>query len=195
MKRNIDKSEQVFEYIKSYITQYGYAPTVRDICKSCDLKSTATAFTYINELVKRGVLNKVNCKNRAVSLKQGSIKTVPLVGTVAAGQPIFATENYEDFYSIPGNFFAGEDLFMLTVSGDSMINIGMFDGDKIVVKKQENADNGDIVVALVEESATVKRFFKRDGKIILHPENDTMQDFVFENVTIISKVVGLLRSI
>ncbi len=130
MKRNIDKSEQVFEYIKSYITQYGYAPTVRDICKSCELKSTATAFTYINELVKRGVLNKVNCKNRAVSLKQGSIKTVPLVGTVAAGQPIFATENYEDFYSIPGNFFAGEDLFMLTVSGDSMINIGMFDGDK-----------------------------------------------------------------
>ena len=195
MKRNIDKSEQVFEYIKSYITQYGYAPTVRDICKSCDLKSTATAFTYINELVKRGVLNKVNCKNRAVSLKQGSIKAVPLVGTVAAGQPIFATENYEDFYSIPGNFFAGEDLFMLTVSGDSMINIGMFDGDKIVVKKQENADNGDIVVALVEESATVKRFFKRDGKIILHPENDTMQDFVFENVTIIGKVVGLLRSI
>ena len=195
MKRNIDKSEQVFEYIKSYITQYGYAPTVSDICKSCELKSTATAFTYINELVKRGVLNKVNCKNRAVSLKQGSIKTVPLVGTVAAGQPIFATENYEDFYSIPGNFFAGEDLFMLTVSGDSMINIGMFDGDKIVVKKQENADNGDIVVALVEESATVKRFFKRDGKIILHPENDTMQDFVFENVTIIGKVVGLLRSI
>jgi len=195
MKRNIDKSEQVFEYIKSYITQYGYAPTVRDICKSCDLKSTATSFTYINELVKRGVLNKVNCKNRAVSLKQGSIKTVPLVGTVAAGQPIFATENYEDFYSIPGNFFAGEDLFMLTVSGDSMINIGMFDGDKIVVKKQENADNGDIVVALVEESATVKRFFKRDGKIILHPENDTMQDFVFENVAIIGKVVGLLRSI
>ena len=128
-------------------------------------------------------------------MKQGSIKTVPLVGTVAAGQPIFATENYEDFYSIPGNFFAGEDLFMLTVSGDSMINIGMFDGDKIVVKKQENADNGDIVVALVEESATVKRFFKRDGKIILHPENDTMQDFVFENVTIIGKVVGLLRSI
>ena len=128
-------------------------------------------------------------------MKQGSIKTVPLVGTVAAGQPIFATENYEDFYSIPGNFFAGEDLFMLTVSGDSMINIGMFDGDKIVVKKQENADNGDIVVALVEESATVKRFFKRDGKIILHPENDTMQDFVFENVAIIGKVVGLLRSI
>lgn len=195
MKRNIDKSEQVFEYIKSYITQYGYAPTVRDICKSCDLKSTATAFTYINELVKRGVLNKVNCKNRAVSLKQGSIKTVPLVGTVAAGQPIFATENYEDFYSIPGNFFAGEDLFMLTVSGDSMINIGMFDGDKIVVKKQENADNGDIVVALVEDSATVKRLFKRDGKIILHPENDTMQDFVFDNVTIIGKVVGLLRNI
>lgn len=195
MRRSSDKSELVFEYIKNYITQYGYAPTVRDICKSCDLKSTATAFAYINELVKRGVINKVNCKNRAVSLKQNNIKTVPLIGTVAAGQPIFATENYEEFFSIPGNFFEGDDLFMLTVSGDSMINIGMFDGDKIVVKKQEIADNGDIVVALVEDSATVKRFFKRDDKIILHPENDSMQDFVFDNVTILGKVIGLLRNI
>lgn len=193
MRRNSDKSEIVFEYIKNYITQYGYAPTVRDICKSCDLKSTATAFTYINELAKRGVINKVNCKNRAVSLKQNAV-TVPLVGTVAAGQPIFATENYEGFYSLPGNLFGGDDLFMLTVSGDSMINIGIYEGDKLVVKKQETADNGDIVVALVEDSATVKRFFARDGKIILHPENDNMEDFVFDDVSIIGKVVGLMRN-
>lgn len=194
MKRGVDKSEIVFDYIKNYITQYGYAPTVRDICKSCDLKSTATAFTYINELAKRGVINKVNCKNRAVSLKQNAV-TVPLIGTVAAGQPIFATENYEGFYSLPGNFFAGEDLFMLTVSGDSMINIGMYEGDKLVVKKQEIADNGDIIVALVDDSATVKRFYRRDGKIILHPENDNMQDFIFDNVMVIGKVIGLLRNI
>jgi repressor LexA len=132
-------------------------------------------------------------KKRAVSVKLNTVN-VPLIGTVAAGQPIFATENYEDTFSIPSNFFSGEDLFMLNVHGSSMIKIGMFDGDKIVVKRQETADNGDIVVALVDDSATVKRFFKRDGKIILHPENDDMEDFVFDNVTILGKVVGLMRN-
>lgn len=194
MKRLEDKSEIVFEFIQKFISDNGYSPTVREICKACDLKSTATAFTYINQLTKRGVLNKADKKNRAVSLKQ-NVTTVPLIGTVAAGQPIFATENYEDFYTIPGNFFSGENLFMLNVQGDSMINIGMFEGDKIVVRKQDYADNGDIVVALVEDSATVKRFFKRDGKIVLHPENDNMQDFIFDNVTILGKVVGLMRNI
>ena len=193
MKR-LDKSELVFEFIQKFISENGYSPTVREICKACELKSTATAFTYINELTERGVLNKAGNKNRAVSLKQGSV-SVPLVGTVAAGQPIFASENYDGFYSLPTNFFSGEDLFMLNVHGDSMINIGMLEGDKIVVKKQETAENGDIVVALVDDSATVKRFFKRGGKIILHPENDTMQDFVFDNVTILGKVIGLLRNI
>ncbi|MDE6597778.1 MAG: transcriptional repressor LexA [Clostridia bacterium] len=194
MKHSIDKSEAVFDFIQKYISENGFAPSVREICKSCDIKSTATAFNYINELAEKGLINKANFKNRAVSLKQ-NVLNVPLVGTVAAGQPIFATENYENFYSIPGNFFSGEDLFMLNVHGDSMINIGMFDGDKIVVKRQETADNGDIVVALVDDSATVKRFFKRDGKIILHPENDNMQDFIFDNVTILGKVVGLMRNI
>lgn len=193
MKR-LDKSEIVFDFIQKFIAENGYSPTVREICRACDLKSTATAFTYINQLTQRGVLNKAGNKNRAVSLKQNTI-TVPLIGTVAAGQPIFATENYEDFYSLPGNFFSGDDLFMLNVHGDSMINIGMFDGDKIVVKRQETADNGDIVVALIEDSATVKRFFRRDGKIILHPENSSMNDFVFDEVTILGKVVGLLRNI
>ena len=191
--RRIDKSEIVFNFIQKFISENGYAPTVREICRACDLKSTATAFTYINELKERGVLNKAGNKNRAVSLKQSAV-TVPLIGTVAAGQPIFATENYDGFYSIPSNFFSGEDLFMLNVHGDSMINIGMLDGDKIVVKKQETAENGDIVVALVDDSATVKRFFKRDGKIILHPENDNMDDFVFDEVIILGKVVGLLRN-
>lgn len=194
MKRLQDKSEVVFEFIQKFIADNGYSPTVREICKACELKSTATAFTYINELTKRGVLNKSAKKNRAVSLKQ-NITTVPLIGTVAAGQPIFATENYEDFYSIPGNFFSGDELFMLNVHGDSMINIGMFEGDKIVVRRQETADNGDIVVALVDDSATVKRFFKRNDKIILHPENDNMQDFIFDNVTILGKVIGLMRNI
>ena len=115
MKRAQDKSEIVFDFIQKFIADNGYSPTVREICKACDLKSTATAFTYINELTKRGVLNKADKKNRAVSLKQ-NVVTVPLIGTVAAGQPLFATENYDGFYSIPGNFFSGDDLFMLNVS-------------------------------------------------------------------------------
>ena len=143
----------------------------------------------------RGLLKKADNKNRAVSLNQSAVN-VPLIGTVAAGQPIFATENYDGFYSLPSNLFpSDEQLFLLNVKGDSMINIGMFDGDKIVVKKQDNADNGDIVVACVDDSATVKRLFRRDGKIILHPENDAMEDFVFDDVLILGKVIGLIRNI
>lgn len=193
MRRN-DRSEEIFEFMQKFIAENGYSPTVREICASCNVKSTATAFTYLKSLADRGVINKVDNRNRAVSLKQGVVN-VPLIGTVAAGQPIFATENYEGVYSIPSNFFTGEDLFMLNVKGDSMINIGMYDGDKIVVRKQETADNGDIVVALVDDSATVKRFFKRNGKIILHPENDNMEDFVYTDVRILGKVIGLMRNI
>ena len=193
MKRN-DRSEEIFDFLQKFIAENGYSPTVREICEACDVKSTATAFTYMNSLVERGLINKAGNRNRAVSLKQGVIN-VPLIGTVAAGQPIFATENYDGVYSIPSNFFTGEDLFMLNVHGDSMINIGMYEGDKIIVRKQESADNGDIVVALVDDSATVKRFFKRNGKIILHPENDDMEDFIFDDVRILGKVVGLMRNI
>lgn len=193
MKKN-DRSEEIFDFMQKFIAENGYSPTVREICEACDVKSTATAFTYMNSLVERGLINKAGNRNRAVSLKQGVIN-VPLIGTVAAGQPIFATENYDGVYSIPSNFFTGEDLFMLNVHGDSMINIGMYEGDKIIVRKQESADNGDIVVALVDDSATVKRFFKRNGKIILHPENDDMEDFIFDDVRILGKVVGLMRNI
>ncbi len=193
MKRN-DRSEEIFDFMQKFIAENGYSPTVREICEACDVKSTATAFTYMNSLVERGLINKAGNRNRAVSLKQGVIN-VPLIGTVAAGQPIFATENYDGVYSIPSNFFTGEDLFMVNVHGDSMINIGMYEGDKIIVRKQESADNGDIVVALVDDSATVKRFFKRNGKIILHPENDDMEDFIFDDVRILGKVVGLMRNI
>ena len=194
MRALTGKIDEVFEFVQKYIKENGYAPSVREICKGCEIKSTATVFTYLNDLADRGLINKANLKNRAVSLKQ-NVTTVPLIGTVAAGQPIFATENYEDFYSLPSNFFSGEDLYMLNVHGDSMIKIGMYEGDKIIVKKQETADNGDIVVALVDDSATVKRFFKRDGKVVLHPENDDMDDFVFDDVKIIGKVIGLIRNI
>ena len=183
--------EKVYDFIKDFITENGYAPTVRDICKGCNISSTATPYQIINRLVERGLLKKTGNKNRAVSLANlGPTVNVPLIGT-----PIFASENLEEYYTIPGNFFDGEDLFMLNVKGSSMIKIGMFDGDKVVVKRQQTAENGDIVVALVDDSATVKRFFKRNGKFILHPENDDMEDFIFDDVEILGKVVGLMRNI
>lgn len=196
MRRKLNKEQEVLDFIQRFNQEYGYAPTVREICKACNIASTASAFQCLNVLAERGLITKTKVgenKRRAISIKQNSVK-VPLIGTVAAGEPIFAQENYEDFYSIPSNMFQGEGLFMLTVQGTSMINIGMYNGDKIVVKQQSTAENGEIVVALVDDSATVKRFFRRDGKIILHPENDEMEDFIFDDVTILGKVVGLIRS-
>lgn len=196
MRKKIDRSQDVLEYIEKYMTENGYAPSVREICEGCNIPSTATCFKIMNGLAEQGLIVKSKVgenKRRSVSIKQNAVK-VPLIGTVAAGEPIFAQENYEDFFSVPSNMFGTDDLFMLTVKGDSMIKIGMFNGDKVIVRKQETAENGEIVVALVEDSATVKRFYKRDGKFILHPENDDMEDFVFENVSVLGKVVGLLRS-
>lgn len=195
--KKLDKTEQVYQFISSYFTENGYAPTVREICKACSIASTATAFNIMNELAEKGLISKSKVgenKRRAISINQQAVK-VPLIGTVAAGEPIFAQENYEDYFSLPANMFNGDDMFMLTVKGNSMIKIGMYNGDKIVVRKQESAENGDIVVALVDDSATVKRFFRRDGKIILHPENDEMQDFIFDDVSILGKVIGLVRSL
>lgn len=197
MRKKLHSEESVLKFIEKYITENGYAPTVREICETCNIPSTATAFTIVNGLAEKGYIakNKVGeNKRRAVSIKQNAVK-VPLIGTVAAGEPIFAQENYEDFFSVPTNMFGSDDLFMLNVKGDSMIKIGMFDGDKIIVRKQETAENGEIVVALVDDSATVKRFYKKGDKYILHPENDAMEDFVFDNVTILGKVVGLIRNI
>ena len=191
--KKLKSEDAVFKYIQEFISENGYAPCVREVCKACNIKSTATAFTVINRLKERGLLEKSDLKRRAISLKSKTV-SVPIVGTVAAGQPIFATESYDGFVSLPDNFFSGDDLFMLIVKGTSMIKIGMFDGDKVVVRKQNTADNGDIVVALVDDSATVKRFFKRDGKFVLHPENDDMDDFVYDDVSILGKVVGLIRT-
>lgn len=195
MKSN-EKYQVVYDFIRKYIAENGFSPSVREICANCGIKSTATAYQYINRLNEQGLINKAGNKKRAVSLKNnaGNSVNVPLVGTVAAGQPIFAEQNYEGVYALPTDIFGSDEMFMLTVKGDSMIKIGMFDGDKIVVKKQDTADNGDIVVALVDDSATVKRFYKRNGKYILHPENDDMSDFVFDDVAVLGKVVGLMRN-
>lgn len=198
-----DKLLHVLDYINRYIEENGFPPTVRDIGRDLGIKSTATVYDYLNRLKDMGMLQKADNKKRAVAVRSGgNMFRAPLLGTVNAGQPILAVEENEGYYPLPTAEFKGDDLFLLNVHGESMIEAGICDGDKIVVRRQETAENGDIVVAMFDEGygdgATVKRFYRRDGKIILHPENETMADIVPENpdgVTILGKVIGLLRSI
>ena len=191
-----NKLIMVMDYIRKFSEENGYTPSVREICKECNIKSTATAHSYIAKLQDRGFLNKANNKKRSVTIGKSSGVSIPLVGTVTAGQPIFAYENYEDYYTFPTGEFRGEELFMLRVEGTSMIDAGIMNGDKIVVRRQQTAENGEIVVALVEDSATVKRFFRRDGQIVLHPENEALSDMIYQNgeVSILGKVIGLIRN-
>jgi repressor LexA len=188
-----EKLTKVMDYIRKFSEENGYTPSVREIGKECGIKSTATVHSYIERLQNKGYLNKTDNKKRSVTIGKGAGVTIPLIGVVTAGQPVFAYENYEDYYTFPVGEFRGEDLFMLRVSGTSMIKAGIMDGDKIIVRRQQTAENGEIVVALVEDGATVKRFYKTDNKIILRPENDTMSDMIFDDVIILGKVKGLMR--
>ncbi len=191
-----EKLVRVMDYIRKFSEENGYTPSVREIGKECGIKSTATVHSYIERLQDRGFLSKTDNKKRSVSIGRSATVNIPLIGTVTAGQPIFAYENYEDYYTFPAGEFKGDDLFMLRVQGTSMIDAGIFSGDKIIVRRQQTAEDGEIVVALVEDSATVKRFFRRSGKIVLHPENEALADLIFtpEEVSILGKVVGLMRN-
>lgn len=189
-----DKLLSVAEYVRKYQCENGYPPSVREICRALGIKSTATAHYYLNKLEERGIITRNANKNRAISLTDTpEFVSVPLVGTVTAGEPILAVENLEGYYPLPPEFVGGGTCFLLQVKGESMIEAGILNGDKIICEKTDSADNGDIVVALVDDSATVKRFFRRDGKIILHPENPTMTDIVVDSASVIAKVKGLLR--
>ena len=191
-----EKLNRVMDYIRKFSEENGYTPSVREIAQECGIKSTATVHSYIERLQDKGYLNKTDNKKRAVAIGRSSGVNIPLIGTVTAGQPIFAYENYEDYYTFPVGEFKGEDLFMLRVEGTSMIDAGIMNGDKIVVRRQETAENGEIVVALVDDSATVKRFYRKGSQIVLHPENEALSDMVFEygQVSILGKVVGLMRN-
>ncbi len=193
---NEEKLTRVMDYIRKFSEENGYTPSVREIGKNCGIKSTATVHSYIERLQNKGYLNKTDNKKRSVTIGKGSGVSIPLIGTVTAGQPIFAYENYEDYYTFPVSEFKGEDLFMLRVQGTSMIDAGIMDGDKIIVRRQKNAENGEIVVALVDDSATVKRIYYRDNQIVLHPENEMLADMIFapNEVSILGKVVGLMRN-
>ena len=195
MKNLENKLQIVYDFTVEYIETNGFPPSVREICAKCSIKSTATAYAYIERLKARGLLVKSPSKKRALSVP--SIKkdwsTIPLIGTVTAGSPIFAVENLDGYIPLPNEFDGDKDCFALRVSGQSMINAGIFDKDIIIVKKTEMAENGEIVVALVDDSATVKRFFKNDDSYILHPENDSMEDMIFTDIKILGIVKGLLR--
>lgn len=195
---------EALDYINRFIDENGFPPTVRDMCKDLGIKSTATAYDYVNRLRDQGYLSKVEGKKRAVAVRNncGSSVRVPILGVVNAGQPILAIENNEGYIPLPQSEFKGEEIFLLRVQGESMIEAGILNGDKIVVRRQETAENGDIVVAMFNDGtfdgATVKRFFVRGGKVILHPENSSMEDIIPENresVVILGKVIGLLRTL
>lgn len=195
MKKIEQRIQAVYEYVDNFLTENGYPPSIREIQNNLGIKSTATVYDYLERLKAKGLITKSPTKNRAIGLskKTDSIELIPIIGTVTAGQPIFAVENLEGYFPLSSEFCNGEDCFALNVSGDSMINAGIFNGDKIIVKKQSSADDGDIIVALIEDSATVKRFFRRNGKIVLHPENDAMDDMIYDEIIVLGKVQGLIR--
>lgn len=190
-----ERIEKVYRYVILYTKDNGFPPSVREIAQNLNIKSTATVYSYLKKLQKMELIDKSPMKNRAIKISSTSIKTnsIPLLGTVSAGLPLFAVENLEGYYPLPPNMSNADDCFALRVKGDSMINAGIFDKDIIIIKKQNYAENGEIVVALVDDSATVKRFFVDNNQIILHPENDTMQDMIFDSVIILGVVKELYR--
>lgn len=194
------KQQQILDYIKECILKKGYPPAVREICEAVHLKSTSSVHSHLETLETNGYIRRDPTKPRAIeilddefALTRREMVQVPMLGTVAAGQPILAQESIEDYFPIPANLLPNAETFMLRVKGDSMINVGIFDGDQVIVEQTSSARNGEIVVAMVGDSATVKRFYKEDGHYRLQPENDSMEPIYAEQVEILGKVIGLLR--
>lgn len=200
-KKTEETLNKVLKVIKIYLDEKGFPPSVRELQQEMDVQSTSTIQYYLNKLEEKGLIKRAGNKNRAIEIvknyykKDDEVKTkkIPLLGEVAAGRPIFAYENYDEVYEFSDNFFKSGELFMLTVKGESMIEAGIYDRDKIIVRKQNYADNADIVVAMINGNATVKRFYKEDSHIRLQPENSTMQPIYCFSVDILGKVVGLIR--
>lgn len=195
-----DKQREILEYIKQEILKKGYPPAVREICEAVHLRSTSSVHSHLETLEKNGYIRRDPTKPRAIeimddtfNLTRREVVNVPIVGNVAAGQPILAVENIENYFPIPSEFMPNAETFMLKVKGESMINAGIFDGDQILVEQCSTASNGDIVVALVDDSATVKTYYKEDGHFRLQPENDTMDPIIVDDCAILGKVFGVFR--
>lgn len=194
------KQKEILEYLKAQIINRGYPPAVREICEAVHLKSTSSVHSHLETLEKNGYIRRDPSKPRAIeivddnfNISRREIVNVPLVGTVTAGQPILAVENIDSYFPIPTEYMPNEETFMLRVKGESMINAGIFNGDKILVQKQTYANNGDFVVALLDDSVTVKTFYKEGDHYRLQPENDFMDPIIVTEVSILGKVIGLFR--
>ena len=194
------KQLEILEYIKAEILRVGYPPAVREICDAVHLKSTSSVHSHLETLEKNGYIRRDPTKPRAIeimddtfNLTRREMVNVPMVGRVAAGEPILAEQNITDYFPIPMEYMPNNDTFMLTVKGESMINVGMFDGDYVLVEKRQTASNGEMVVALVDDSATVKTFYKENGYFRLQPENDDMDPIIVTHCEILGKVIGVFR--
>ena len=194
------KQQEILDFIKKEILQKGYPPAVRDICQAVRLKSTSSVHSHLETLEKNGYIRRDPTKPRAIEIldeefymNRKEMIQIPIIGNVAAGTPILAVENIEDYFPMPARMVPDKDLFILRVKGDSMINMGILNGDFVIVAQADTAENGEVVVALVDDSATVKRFYKENDYYRLQPENDAMEPIIVPEVTIQGKVVGLLR--
>lgn len=196
-----NKQLEILEYIKNTILSEGYPPALREICEAVHLRSTSSVHAHLATLEKNGYIRRDPAKPRTIEILDDlfnfstrEMVNIPVVGTVAAGEPILAEERVEDYFPFPAEVLhTDKEVFMLRVKGESMINAGIKPGDKIMVEQQDTAENGEIVVALIEDSATVKRFYKEQDHYRLQPENDTMEPIIVNDVQILGKVVGLIR--
>lgn len=205
MKKCNDRTEKLLNFINDYVKTNGYPPTMREMKKALDYKSISTVSYYLDRLQEEGLLKKSANKNRAIEvintknsdfmqkIDPSNLIAIPILGKITAGEPILAVENCEEYFMVSPNMFRGEDLFMLTISGESMINAGIYNGDQVVLRQQSTANNGEIVAAMIDGMATVKRFYKEDGHYRLQPENDTMLPIYTDHVEILGKVIGLVR--
>ena len=195
-----DKQREILEYIKETILAKGYPPAVREICEAVHLKSTSSVHSHLETLEKNGYIRRDPTKPRTIeildddfALTRREMVQVPIIGTVAAGMPILAEENIEDYMPIPAEMLPNKEIFMLKVKGESMIEAGIYNNDKVIVAKQPTAENGDKVVALLDDGATVKTFYKEQGHVRLQPENASMDPIIVDDVQILGKVIGLFR--
>lgn len=194
------KQQEILDYIKDEILKKGYPPTVREICETVNLKSTSSVHSHLETLEKNGYIRRDPTKPRAIEICDDSFQmvrtemvSIPIVGNVAAGQPILAEENIQDYFPVPADLVPKGESFILNVRGDSMINAGIFDGDRIFVQSCNTAANGSIVVALIDDSATVKTFYRENGHVRLQPENDSMDPIIVDDCMILGTVYGVFR--
>lgn len=209
------KQQEILDFMKARILEKGYPPSVREICEAVNLKSTSSVHAHLETLEKNGYIRRDPAKPRAIEIMDTAFNqtmkepflskdtseseytrelvNVPMVGTVAAGEPLLAVENVTDYFPVPVDMLPNADTFMLRVKGDSMINMGIYEGDQLIVERKNTASNGEVIVALVDDSATVKRFYKENGHYRLQPENDDMDPIIVDHCEIIGKVIGLIR--